>query len=222
MKKTLIVISVILGLGLMAFPGQATILLNEDFTSASIVVGSINDPTDLGPGPWYDFPNEPIRWTISTDTGNDYAQHLPQDSDQTNILFYGIDASGLAVGTTLSLDFIYQANNDRSLVYIAGLILDGTHDLDPFAPWFGGGDANDGIVLLNDSLGNTLSTSDWVPKNYEFTMNQAFDGLAVAFIMGGTGGFRAVDNVVIATPEPLTILILGFGLLGLFGLRRKE
>lgn len=211
-----------LGVLCLAAPSFAVPLLTEDFSSATIynnlTVNLLNNPSitsDDNLNMWIDFPDS-LRWGINTTEG--YAQHLPQTSDNTNMLFYAFDASGLAAGTMIAGSFDYITTNRDGRFVLAGM-LDGVNSLDPYAPWFPPDDVNDGTVLADITLSQT---SGWTSVPFSLTLAQQYDVLAIGFIMGGTSGTRGVDNIDInSVPEPATLLLLGAGLLGIGGLRKK-
>lgn len=204
---------------------RATVLLDETF-SGTVIADGLTLTTTQNLNTWIDFPNS-NRWGISSGgicTGplcsGDFAQHLPQTSDNTNLLYYGLSAAGVAPGSTLTLSFSYIASERDGRAYIGGLT--GSQQVDPFAPWFQPGDANDGVVLQSASM---TQTRTWATGSVSVVLGAAQEVLVVAFEMGGTGGARGVDNVrleVTPVPEPATLGLLGAGLLGLAAASRRR
>ncbi len=151
-----------------------------------------------------------------------FAQHVPPTSDNTNLLFYGLDISGLGAGTSLTLSFDSITSNRAGTVYVAGMIT-GQHLLDPFAPWFNVEAApTDGVLLQSVAL---AQSGIWSSKSISFTLGQSFDALVIGFAMGGTDGSRGVDNVLLQTvaePGALALLGLGAAAFGLVARRRRR
>lgn len=136
------------------------------------------------------------------------------------MLFQGFDATGLPGGTTLnfSFDYTYEFGftGPEETAYVLGLANGDVVKV--FAPF---------LPLAGDPLvGSALSIqSGWTHVSSNFTLGGSYDAIAVVFgagAFGDTHGLRAVDNVNLsAVPEPSTLLILGCGLIGVIGVRKR-
>lgn len=183
-------------------------------------------------------------------TGDHFAYHAIQYSynadgsikmgNNTDLLFQGVYLpSGFSAGTQVSLSFDYILNPNTVLewgakAYVLGFVDGGK--LENNAPFNAYYDGTSGVSLslyddhtpLEETLGQTAEDT-WNSMAYSFILEEDFDALVVAFSFRGKDSidpygpiFAGIDNVNLSVPEPTTLLLLGFGFLGLVGLRRKE
>jgi hypothetical protein len=203
---------------LVAGPALA-LTLTEDFTGA--VINQSDLTTSSGLNQWNDL----VRWQINPTGGNPnaWAEHTvtPTGAPENSLLFYGFDGTGLGDGTPYSLnfDFINGGGSYNGKVYIGGL--DGTEKISRFGPW----PDLSSTFFNSSSISNGINSWTAYPTLSGNVVGN-HDVLYIAFEMGGTVGPRGIDNVNLQVgtpvPEPATILLFGFGLVGIAGFGRKK
>ena len=219
MRKKCVQLMTCLGLVVLLSGSAMAFSLSTNFDTVTIVQADLTATTGLNQ--WNDL----VRWQVQSSGGNGgaWAQQTPTSltnpSDETSLLFYGFNATGLGSGTPYSLqfDFINSLASHPGVVYLGGLI--GNQQISRFADW-------DDLQATNFVQGSLpVNTDDWDSMSISGFLPKEYDVLYIAFQMGGTAGLRGIDNVsldVAPVPEPSSILLLAAGMGGLLFYRRKH
>lgn len=228
----------------LLFTGLLALLLGFPTLANALPVTSYNDRSTFeaaigGPGTLEDFTST-FHYPISTGILNS-ATNLPEIS-----LYPGDIKPGVTYSTPIGTDFFF--NIDANAGYIGGF-LDGAYGGDPNRkltitfdnPVKGFGFDTNSLMGNNFDIQINFLSGDPLTEKYNVSGLMEFFGFAstsadiLSAVIGGQGNFSfafALDNFEFGgtatqvpesptqVPEPATILLLGFGLVGIAGVRK--
>jgi hypothetical protein len=208
----------------LAMTAQANLITNGNFEAFTGKFDQQNFRVDTSSShsKWLDRQ----RWeSVYYSAWSNVAEHIWQSGGNTDLLMQGFPLAGTGVGngSTLELcfDYIWEDGIPNAEVIVQGFGADGFWDF--AAPW-----PTNGAVLFSQDLDEIATGSAQFYSN-TFTVGGDYAAIAVGFFFGyGSGeidpGYRqAIDNVCLEkVAEPASLILLGFGILGIAGLRRKK
>jgi hypothetical protein len=232
MKKKLFLGAILMLVFALSTTATANLIQNGDFENlaadingAEFTIGTSDTGEWYALGPWAVLTGGPLGssyyFNHTGGTGGDQRAYQP------------IDTSSMALAgqeITLSFDYIFEQGDWQ--IQDMGVALVGLSGVGAKYVAYGGAGYDgtfgvDGAGITRTVLG-TLAltiTTGWSSDSLSVVLGQDYDTLIAVFASSawaGSGGVRGIDNVNVSTvPDPATILLLGLGLLGVAGVRRK-
>lgn len=178
-----------------------------------------------------DGTDHPLTGAAAAPTGytdSNWGRQFPgSPGNTTQTLMQGFDASGLASGTELRLEFDYIRIGAQTASFaIYGL--DAGESWSRFPP-----NPCTNCDLLSGLLpALTSGTQGWAHYDQTFTLPRTFQAIAIGFTFGSNtaagasplyvGGIDEVSITATSVPEPATLSLIGLSLAGFGYLRRKQ
>ncbi|MEZ7196696.1 PEP-CTERM sorting domain-containing protein [Pseudodesulfovibrio karagichevae] len=194
----------------------SSMLYNVAYTDGN---GVYHNNPDWGGGKELFFASDNLAGIVTNVTATNF-DYVYQSGDVT--LYFG-DSNNLAGSTALATMSLSWGLGNSTNVNLGGAALSGPTDM--------------GIQFLTAVLANGLISFDttdypelaaaypWLSTFFTFDLSNNLNTNVVPLVINDEGFTARVttggDITLVATPEPSTFLILGFGLLGLVGFRRK-
>lgn len=205
MKKTFLVLTAILMLAL-APAAQADIVFQEDFdgNGPGFDAWTVTDGGDAG----YTWIEQPAFWNYSGGSGKCAAADSEVDwATYDDKLSYTIDISGYSnLAMTVNIGYLKGESDSDAIAYILGYV-DGapvSRTIDFFSEDYPDGD----------------------PQPYDLSFADGASTLDLTFqFVNYYSGYLMVDDIEITgspVPVPAAVWLLGSGMVGLVGLRRKQ
>jgi hypothetical protein len=210
MKKKVLLITVLTIFCLAAEAGATNLVVNGGFESPVIYTVYVTDITPTGWTGMGDLVQQGYAGAVNSGDGNQWFDLNPGTSTSTGTS----QNISLNAGTDYLFSFLYDGGGGGTTTQIS------------FSLQSGLGSLLSGAVSTASM--NVYGGTPW--STYSTTFDPSISGLyTLTFVPNGawSGGF--IDAVTISptgtptpgVPEPTTILLLGLGLIGVAGIRRK-